>query len=124
MLRGWIRSISPLAAGYLVGAAGTGMLSAYDWCMDHGLDGLPTLGGCHCWVAGAAGLVLGLISAALIPILRRLLEPLIARLCDAIARLAPGNALQPVRIDRSARYTLALNPLARRGATRGPPVLL
>lgn len=124
MLRRWIRSWSPMAVGYVAGAAGTGMLSAYDWCMDRQLDALPTLGGCHCWVAGAGGFVLGLLCAALMLLLRRLVEPLIARLYETFARLNPERAQGSAYFAFEEVYARRLDPLARSRASRAPPLVL
>ena len=118
MLRRWLRECSPLAVGYVAGMAGTGTLSAYDFCVDGKLDMLPTFGGCHCWIAGAGGLILGLICAALVPLVRALFEPLLAQICDAFTRLAPRGSA-PIRFLVFAKVEYRrLDPLARRHAGR------
>lgn len=124
MLRRWIRSWSPLAVGYIAGAGSTGMLSAYDWCVDNRLNWLPTIGGCHCWIVGAGGLFLGLLCAALVPIVHRLLEPLIAKVNEAIAYLALGRCTKPSFVVPRAIRIRRTDPLARRRASRAPPLSL
>jgi hypothetical protein len=126
MLRRWVRTCSPWVVGLVVAAGMTGMLYAYDLCADRALAGLPEIDGCHCWVSGAVGLILGITTGALIALARRLLEPLIARALDAFARLAAPRGRTPVLGDLALAtvYVRGLDPLARRRASRAPPLFL
>ncbi len=124
MLRRWVRTCSPWVFGLIVAAGATGMLYAYDLCADRALAGLPEIDGCHCWVSGAIGLILGLACAALVAIARRLLEPILERIGEAFARLAPPRGRTPVLRDLrlAAVHVHRLDPLARRRASRAPPL--
>lgn len=126
MLRRWIRACSPWAVGLITAAGVTGMLYAYDLCADRALAGLPEIDGCHCWVSGAVGLILGVTAGVFIALARRLLEPLIARALDAFARLAAPRGRTPVLGDFALAtvYVRCLDPLARQRASRAPPLFL
>jgi hypothetical protein len=126
MLRRWVRSCSPWIVGLVVAAGATGTLYAYDLCADRALAGLPEIDGCHCWVSGAIGLILGLASAALVLIARRLLEPILARIGEAIARLAAPRGRTPLLRDLGLAtvHIHRLDPLARLRASRAPPLFL
>ncbi|MGH7715033.1 MAG: hypothetical protein ACREML_03445 [Vulcanimicrobiaceae bacterium] len=126
MLRRWIGACSPWVVGLIVAAGTTGALYAYDLCADRALDGLPTINGCHCWMSGVIGLILGLGFASLVAIARRLLEPILARIGEAFARLAAPRGRTPVLRDLGLARVNAyrLDPLARRRASRAPPLFL
>ena len=126
MLRRWVRACSPWVVGLVAATGVTGMLSAYDLCADQALAGLPEIEGCHCWVSGAIGLILGVLCAAIVAIARRLLEPILARIGEAFARLAAPRGRTPVLRDLGLATFLAyhLDPLAQRRASRAPPFLL
>lgn|GEM_PF-4406160 len=126
MLRRWIRACSPWAVGLITAAGVTGMLYAYDLCADRALAGLPEIDGCHCWISGVAGLILGIASGALVALARRLLEPLIAHVVDTFARLAAPRGRTPVLGDLGlwTVYVRCLDPLARQRASRAPPLFL
>jgi hypothetical protein len=123
MLRRWIQACSPWVIGLVAFAAGTGMLYAYDLCSDRALDGLPEINGCHCWLAAVGGLILGLLCAALVAFAHRLLEPLLARIGEAIARFVHVEGRSPLISDLglAAAYAYRMDPLARRRASRAPP---
>ena len=102
------------------------MLYAYDLCQIRALDALPEINGCHCWLAGLFGSIFGLACAAIVAIARRLIEPILARIGEAIARLAAPRGRTPVLRDlglATVRVHL-LDPLARRRASRAPPLSL
>jgi len=102
------------------------MLYAYDLCADRMLAGLPEIDGCHCWVSGAAGLILGVLCAVLVAVARRLLEPILARIGEAIARVAAPRGRTPIlrELALSTVHVHRLDPLARRRASRAPPLFL
>jgi len=102
------------------------MLYAYDLCADRALAGLPEIDGCHCWVSGAAGLILGIACATLIAVARRLLEPILARIGEAFARVAAPRGRTPVlrELRLATVHAYRLDPLARRRASRAPPLFL
>jgi hypothetical protein len=124
MLRRLVRGLSPWVVGLVAAAGITGMLYAYDLCADRALAGLPEIDGCHCWVSGAVGLILGIACAALVAIARRLLEPILARIGDAIAHLAAPRGRTPLLRDLGLAtvHIHRLDPLARRRASRAPPL--
>jgi hypothetical protein len=126
MLRRWVRTCSPWVVGLVVAAGVTGMLYAYDLCADRALAGLPEIDGCHCWVSGFVGLILGIACAALIAVARRLLEPILARIGEAFARLGAPRGRTPVLRDFAFATVQVhrLDPLARRRASRAPPHFL
>jgi len=126
MLRRCVRACSPWVVGLVVAAGITGMLYAYDLCSDRALAGLPEIDGCHCWLSGVIGLILGSACAVVVAIARRLLEPILARIGEAFARLAAPRGRTPVLRDLGLATTQSyrLDPLARRRASRAPPLFL
>lgn len=126
MLRRWVRTCSPWLVGLVVAAGATGMLYAYDLCADRALAGLPEIDGCHCWISGAIGFILGIACAAFIVVARALLEPILARIGEAFARTAAPRGRTPVLRDLGLAtvHAYRLDPLARRRASRAPPLFL
>ncbi|HTX03953.1 MAG TPA: hypothetical protein VMD07_09755 [Candidatus Acidoferrales bacterium] len=126
MLRRAIRACSPWLVGLIAAMGVTGMLYAYDLCTVRALASLPEIDGCHCWLSGVFGFIAGLACAGLIAIARRLLEPILARIGDAIGRLAAPRGRAPALRDLGLAtiYVHCLDPLARRRASRAPPLLL
>lgn len=113
---------SPASVGAFAAAAGAAAIWAYDSCAA-GLFGAHEEPNCPCWIAGAGGLVLGILVAALLAAVRRLSEPIIARLAAVLGRrLAPCGepARASIRPDRVDVFFLA--PLARHAGSRAPPL--
>lgn len=124
-----IASCSPLAAGLAAGVGSAVALYALHACIEGQLDALPGVGmlpqvnGCHCWLIGVAGFFLGVAFALAMAVVRRLLEPLVALLCESRFPLRRQNAAAAVSLLRFAyRFAHTRRPLARRLAGRAPPL--
>ena len=132
--RGLLRrlgSCSPLLAGMVTGSGCVIGLYALHACIEGQLDAIPHLSvlpevdGCHCWLIGFAGFFVGALCALAIAVIRRLLEPLVALLCDSLLAVRSAAAT-PRRITFAwAPSSAAIRqPLARRLASRAPPLHL
>jgi uncharacterized protein YacL len=114
---------SPASVGAFAAAAGAAAIWAYDACAA-GRLGTHEEANCPCWVAGAGGLVLGILVAALLAAIRRLSLPIIARLAAVLGRrlaLSAGPVRAHVRFDQLA-VLFVIAPLARHAGTRAPPL--
>ncbi|MBV8602768.1 MAG: hypothetical protein JO359_14470 [Candidatus Eremiobacteraeota bacterium] len=118
-LAGRVRKISPLGIGMFAAAAGAAAIYAYDACADaHAAPGAS----CDCWVSALWGLAAGILVAALITVLRALVQPLLASMFDAlgVVRLRGVLAARCEKIP-GALLAFALAPQALHRALRAPP---
>jgi len=126
-----IGSCSPPLAGFVTGIGSAVALYALHACIEGQLDAIPHIGdlpevdGCHCWLIGVAGFVVGALCALLVALVRRLLDPLVALLRESLLGVRPAAASKTcITLAWSRSPEHRRQPLARRLASRAPPLAL